>query len=234
MAAKLAAVDPRPPARSPERERLAAAVAALREAEAARQRVEGAKAALPDLIEALQAVDAAKDAIRESKKSRAAWLTSRILGEGDGSEDPFLVAESALRDAESHLETTREQCELLDQRAAEIASAIAFKESAIRDGVAAVLRADPAVSRVAEELERLEARSTELRKILSAVSQRNGIPDQHRFWNAMRPHLIPADASMRHLQEWASALHRLETGDADAALPEFHDCIAADDGPAAA
>ena len=220
MAAKLATVEPRPPARSPERERLAAAVAALREAEGTLQRVEDAKRKLPDTIDCIQNADRAKADLDDAMKGHARYLVDRLLGETTES-DPVVAGQEALRAAEKALQDAKSQHTILDQRIEEINRRIDFCRSGLRSTVSEVLKADPAVSRVAEELERLEARCVKLRKILSAVSQRNGIPDQHRFWNAMRPHLIPADASMVDLVAWQRALAALETGDADVALPEL-------------
>jgi len=220
--AKLAAVEPQPSARSPERERMAAAVSTLREAEAARQRVEDARRKLPDTTDALVAVDAAQEALAEAKKRRSRWLTDRLLGEAGGEEDPVIVAEGALRDAETALERAREQHQLLDHRAAEIGSAVNFKEHAVKNAVADVLRADPAVTRLADELRATQARVVHLWKCMRAISRRGGTPDSCRFWaNDAHPDLMPAGAEMTNLIAWEAALAALETGDADVALPEL-------------
>jgi len=221
--AKLLAVEPRPPARSPERERLKAAVAALSEAEAARARVESARAKLPDTVDLIGMIDRAQEALADARKRRSRWLTDRLLGEASGEEDPFTVAEAELRSAEAALDQAREQHTIVGQRGAEINTAIMMKQAAVKNAVADVLRADPAVARLAYELRATQARVVHLWKCMRAISRRGGIPDSCRLWANERGHpdLIPADASMTNLIAWEAALAALETGDADVALPEL-------------
>lgn len=213
------AVDAAEPADDPApdhpRGRLATAIAKHIAARDALAKIADAQARAPDVVDAFSSVEAAQSALAEAKSGEAAWLVANLMCENGVGDNPVTAATTALKDAEAALARARQIRGLLDERQLAAEARVRWEAAQVRDRVGSVLTAAPAVVALLEAFAAAQYRLAALRACLRAVNAANGIPHQHRFWDAREE---PDGSGDPEATAWRTAIAALAT-DPDAELP---------------
>lgn len=204
-------------ARSPEREKLAQAIEALKAAQAhvratEEARKENRKARSP----LFHHIDGAAAAVEKAKADSAASAIARAKGEA-AADAPRSVAQvrAAVDAAQEQLSVLEEADKTFAREADAARNRVLYAEVARDQAVALVVRSDPRTKELFAKLENVHAEFENLRRALGVVSPMLEGNDRYRFdtdWNDSWGIDLPAQ------RVWKAAIEGLRTN-ADAPLP---------------
>jgi chromosome segregation ATPase len=201
-----------PPERTPERQSLAQAIARhdaaakrLAAITAAHERASGAVYDLKD------GVDKAIAALDEAKAGEGSYLAAIALGEADATLSPVKTAAANVEQANDQLGTVRRTRDALEAEMKAVESELMWAKSKLDDAVRDVVRADPAIRKLAGDHAAADRHYNDLHRAMETVQ--NFLPDDLKFWHGTGrwPDLAAAAT-------WSAAITAL-AGDADAPLP---------------
>jgi hypothetical protein len=201
------------PKRSAERQALADAISAWRQAVADLARITDAQDRLGCAWHKTEALEAARTALEEARTAEAAFLVDELLGQANSSQNPVTAAEAALRDAEEDDRRHRKMFDLLaveheaaDRRLRNQAITVSARR-------ADVLRAE----RIGEQLH--AERQAIFRQLAANAARWRALPAA--AWGMVSWDQVPdADFSQSKDEVLSAAIKALET-DADAPLPKL-------------
>jgi chromosome segregation ATPase len=201
-----------PPERTPERQSLALAIARhdatakrLAAITAAHERASGAVYDLKD------GVDKAIAALDEAKAGEGSYLAAIALGEADATLSSVKTAAANVEQANDQLGTVCRTRDALEAEMKAVESELMWAKSKLDDAVRDVVRADPAIRKLAGDHAAADRHYNDLHRAMETVQ--NFLPDDLKFWHGTGrwPDLAAAAT-------WSAAITALAS-DADAALP---------------
>jgi chromosome segregation ATPase len=208
-------VDATSPPRTPEREALAEAI---ERHSAARERLAAIKTAqeraFDSVINLKDAVDKAIAALDEAKADESRQLVEAFIGgETAVVASPVKAAVANVEQANDLLDTARRTRAALEAEIKAVESELMFADMALDKCVGDVVRAEPAVRKLAAEYAAAQRRAVDLQRAMEAIQ--SYLPDDIRYWHGSGS--FP-DAELVAVAAWRAVLKELRT-DADAELP---------------
>lgn len=201
-----------PPPRSPERQKLAAAIERHAAAERQIAALRDARERAFDRFRELNAAaEKAREALEQAIADEGRHLAAELMGEADDAPLTVRDATLALDSATAALDRLRRTREALEEQEKEAAKELEFAALPLRERVRDVVRADPAVRKLAAELTAARDRYRDLLRAADWLGDM--LPDDLQ---ACRNVNAPAD--LPTLPLWQAAVKALET-DPDAVLP---------------
>lgn len=209
------------PSRSPERQRLAAAIRRHADAVAALGRIGEAQERLEaEFFDVLvPAVPAARAALEDARVAAPAALVDRLLGDAPGAGPSLAEAEAALAEAEKKLADGREARSLLAEEAARAETAVNSAQFAVGNAIRDAVASDPSLAALRAEFTRSARRALRCLQALFTAGHKIGAIEAHglRFAIGEAAAAI-GQKTFFHDSEWTAALAALRD-DPDAALP---------------
>lgn len=169
------------PRRSPERQKLADALDALRAIDSELVRLRDAQERAEQPYVAIERREAAEKALAEARAAEAEWQVRVLLGEvaGDG---PIAVAQDALTVARAKEHSARQVHEVLDRRAEEMEKQRAWKQSAVMVAVYATIAASTEIDALLDRYAAIRREAVEIEEALDGVIL--GIPHARQYWRS--------------------------------------------------
>ena len=195
------------PPRSPEREQLAEAIARRDTATKQLARIQAAHERASNTIYDLKdSVDKAIAALDAAKVGEESYLAAVALGDADAALSPVKAAAAAVEEANDQLGTARRTRDALETETKAAENDLMFADMALDKCVGDVVRAEPAVRKLAAEYAAAQ-------RAMEAVQ--SYLPDDFLYWHGSGS--FP-DAELVAVAAWRAVLKELRT-DADAPLP---------------
>jgi chromosome segregation ATPase len=202
------------PPRSPEREQLAEAIARRDTATKQLARIQAAHERASNTIYDLKdSVDKAIAALDAAKVGEESYLAAVALGDADAALSPVKAAAAAVEEANDQLGTARRTRDALETETKAAENDLMFADMALDKCVGDVVRAEPAVRKLAAEYAAARRRAVDLQRAMEAVQ--SYLPDDFLYWHGSGS--FP-DAELVAVAAWRAVLKELRT-DADAPLP---------------
>jgi chromosome segregation ATPase len=200
------------PPRSPEREQLAEAIARRDTATKQLVRIAAAHERASETVYDLKdSVDKAIATLDEAKAGEGSYLAAVALGEADATLSPVKAAAAAVEEANDQLGTARRTRDALEAEMKAVESELMWAKSKLDDAVRDVVRADPAIRKLAADFSSANRHYNDLHRAMETVQ--NFLPDDLKYWHGTGrwPDLAAAAT-------WSAAITALAS-DADARLP---------------
>jgi chromosome segregation ATPase len=200
------------PPRSPEREQLAEAIARRDTATKQLVRIAAAHERVSNTIYDLKdSVDKAIATLDEEKAGEGSYLAAVALGEADAALSPVKAAAAVVEEANDQLGTARRTRDALEAEMKAVESELMWAKSKLDDAVRDVVRADPAIRKLAADHAAANRHYNDLHRAMETVQY--FLPDDLKFWHGTGrwPDLAAAAT-------WSAAITALAS-DADAPLP---------------
>ena len=205
-------VDATSPPRTPEREALAEAIARRDTATKQLARIQTAHERASNTIYDLKdSVDKAIATLDEAKAGEGSYLAAVALGDADAALSPVKAAAAAVEEANDQLGRCRATRDALEAEVKSAERELMWADMALDKCVGDVVRADPAIRKLATEYAAAQRRAVDLQRAMEAVQ--SYLPDDLQFWHGS----IPV-AELVAVAAWRAVLKELRT-DADAPLP---------------
>jgi len=204
-----------PPPRSPERVELASVIERHSAALAVRDRVRAAQERAADqLYREGGAIDTArktKAAVEEARASEVHHLAAAFIDGATAEPSLMEAATAAAEAADAELARVRRTIAALEQEAADAERDLGFVAMAVDAAVRDVVRADPAIRKLAGDHAAADRHYNDLHRAMETMQ--NFLPDDLKFWHGTGrwPDLAAAAT-------WSAAITALAS-DADAPLP---------------
>lgn len=196
---------------------------------AAVDRHDAALRRLGALGQAKETAEQAKRAARKAVTSAQGALDEAVAdADGPIAETTQSDVAALVRERRAAVRSAKEACNAADESYADAKAtedviaqqhALAEREltaarHALADRIAAVVRADPATRKLVTNFEQARRSLMDLHLAMQAVSSKNALPDDARFWDSERGDRPMESAAADQMKAWFAALER----DADATL----------------
>jgi chromosome segregation ATPase len=200
------------PPRTPEREALAEAIARRDTATKQLARIQAAHERASNTIYDLKdSVDKAIATLDEAKAGEGSYLAAVALGDADAALSPVKAAAAAVEEANDQLGTARRTRDALEAEMKAVESELMWTKSKLDDAVRDVVRADPAIRKLAGDHAAADRHYNDLHRAMETMQRY--LPDDLKFWHGTGrwPDLTGAAT-------WSAAITALAS-DAGAPLP---------------
>jgi len=206
---------PEPPARSPERERLAVAIERVVGLEGYLARVNSADT-WAEIAKARRAADAADHKLAEARADEPRRLANRLINGVDDGTITVELAEDDLKAANDQLTLARRTQQAVMEQAGVIEKDLSFARMTRNEAIAQVVATSPAIAKLLAENAAARKRVRELAAIFGVIGPGRLALPAGRAWD------IRVDRDLGDfggaVAPWQAALVALES-DADAQLP---------------